>query len=178
VEFSYYFGRERMKKVYCASPLGFTESGRFYYTNVLLPALESTGCEIIDPWSLTDLTLLEKAMSHGKHEERIHALSDVNMTIGDNNRKGINECNILLAILDGSDIDSGTASEIGYASALGKPVIGYRNDLRLSGDNEGAVVNLQVEYFIRSQGDIFYSLDDVITMLKYFSHTGEVRISQ
>ena len=44
------------------------------------------------------------------------------------------------------------AAEIGYACALGKPVLGYRSDFRLSGDNEGCTVNLQVEYFIEKNG--------------------------
>jgi hypothetical protein len=38
--------------------------------------------------------------------------------------------------------------------------------LRLSADNEGAMVNLQVEYFIRqSGGDIVTSLADALTRL-------------
>ena len=55
-------------------------------------------------------------------------------------------------MLDGADVDSGTAAEIGYAFARGTPIVGYRGDFRLAGDNEGAVVNLQVEYFIRASG--------------------------
>ena len=35
---------------------------------------------------------------------------------------------------------------IGYAFARGKPIIGYRGDLRLSSDNVGLTVNLQVEF--------------------------------
>ena len=55
-------------------------------------------------------------------------------------------------MLDGVDVDSGTAAEIGYGFAKGKKIVGYRGDLRLSSDNEGAIVNLQVEYFIRASG--------------------------
>ena len=57
-----------------------------------------------------------------------------------------------MAVLDGVDVDSGTAAEIGYAFARGKLIVGYRGDFRLSADNEGSVVNLQVEYFIRESG--------------------------
>jgi nucleoside 2-deoxyribosyltransferase len=49
-------------------------------------------------------------------------------------------------------VDSGTAAEIGYAFAMGKPILGYRGDFRLSADNEGSTVNLQVEYFITQSG--------------------------
>jgi nucleoside 2-deoxyribosyltransferase len=66
------------------------------------------------------------------------------------------------AVLDGVDVDSGTAAEIGYAYARGKPILGYRGDFRLSADNEGSTVNLQVEYFIRqSGGDIIAALADL-----------------
>jgi len=59
-------------------------------------------------------------------------------------------------VLDGSDVDSGTAAEIGYAFAQKKKIFGYRSDFRLAADNEGAMVNLQVEYFIcASGGDLF-----------------------
>ena len=54
----------------------------------------------------------------------------------------------ILAQLDGVDVDSGTASEIGYGSALNLFICGVRSDFRLSSDNEGTRVNLQVEYFI------------------------------
>ena len=57
-----------------------------------------------------------------------------------------------MAVLDGTDVDSGTAAEIGYAFARGKLIVGYRGDFRLSADNEGSTVNLQVEYFIRASG--------------------------
>ena len=64
-------------------------------------------------------------------------------------------------------MDSGTAAEIGYACAKDKPILGYRGDFRLSADNEGAMVNLQVEYFIRaSGGDIVASLADALAKLE------------
>jgi nucleoside 2-deoxyribosyltransferase len=63
----------------------------------------------------------------------------------------------MIAILDGPDVDSGTAAEIGYAFARGKLIVGYRGDFRLSADNEGSIVNLQVEYFIRESGGAIVS---------------------
>ena len=72
--------------------------------------------------------------------------------IGRNNACGIDNADIVVAVLDGSDVDSGTSAEIGFACAKGKRVIGYRSDFRSSGDNEGSLVNLQVEYFIASTG--------------------------
>lgn len=43
-------------------------------------------------------------------------------------------CDVTLAVLDGPDVDSGTAFEVGYACALGLPVIGIRTDFRESQD--------------------------------------------
>jgi hypothetical protein len=37
--------------VYVASPLGFTEAGRRYNDDVLLPALRASGLEPLDPWA-------------------------------------------------------------------------------------------------------------------------------
>jgi nucleoside 2-deoxyribosyltransferase len=54
----------------------------------------------------------------------------------------LNSSDIVVAVLDGVDVDSGTAWEIGYAYAKGKPVIGLRTDFRTLSDG---VVNLMVE---------------------------------
>ncbi len=72
----------------------------------------------------------------------------------------------MIAVLDGVDVDSGTAAEIGYAFGIGKLIVGYRGDFRLSADNEGSTVNLQVEYFIRkSGGSIVTRLEDLALAL-------------
>jgi nucleoside 2-deoxyribosyltransferase len=48
--------------------------------------------------------------------------------------QGIAESDIIVANLDGSDSDSGTSFECGYAFAIGKPVLGVRTDFRASED--------------------------------------------
>jgi nucleoside 2-deoxyribosyltransferase len=55
----------------------------------------------------------------------------------------VRDADQLLACLDGPDVDSGTCVEIGYAIALGKPILGYRTDFRGS-EIEG--VNAMVRY--------------------------------
>jgi nucleoside 2-deoxyribosyltransferase len=45
---------------------------------------------------------------------------------------GINDCQCMVAWLDGPDSDSGTCFEVGYAYAKGMPVIGVRTDFRLN----------------------------------------------
>jgi nucleoside 2-deoxyribosyltransferase len=68
----------------------------------------------------------------------------------------------LIAVLDGVDVDSGTAAEIGFAYALGMRIFGLRTDFRLAGDNLGSIVNLQVQYFIeQSGGRVVETVDEV-----------------
>lgn len=42
----------------------------------------------------------------------------------------INESDLIISILDGPDVDSGTSLELGYAYANKKPIIGVRTDSR------------------------------------------------
>ncbi len=44
--------------------------------------------------------------------------------------EGVYQADLLVAVLDGPDADSGTAFEMGVAHALGKPIIGVRTDFR------------------------------------------------
>ena len=90
--------------------------------------------------------------------------------MGKRNAEAIRSSDGMIAVLDGVDIDSGTASEIGYAYGLGKLIAGYRGDFRLSADNEGSTVNLQVEYFIRSSGGkIVTTVEDFDKILRLFN---------
>ena len=59
--------------------------------------------------------------------------------------EGVDDSDIVVAVLDGVDVDSGTAWEIGYAYAKEKPIIGIRTDFRFLSDG---IVNLMVEMAI------------------------------
>ncbi len=48
----------------------------------------------------------------------------------------LDSCDVVVAILDGPDADSGTSFEVGYARGLGKRVIGVRTDFR-GGEDHG-----------------------------------------
>jgi len=139
-------------KVYVASPLGFAEAGRAFYHQRLLPALRRAGHTVIDPWALTAAAAFERARRRPAGRARRHALTLVNTRAARANHCAIDRADALLAVLDGADVDSGTAAEIGYAFARGKRIVGYRGDVRRAGENDGAVVNLQVEYFVRASG--------------------------
>ena len=48
--------------------------------------------------------------------------------------KMVAEADIVIAILDGPDADSGTGVELGYAYAVKTPIVGIRTDFRISED--------------------------------------------
>ncbi|HXS35042.1 MAG TPA: nucleoside 2-deoxyribosyltransferase [Solirubrobacterales bacterium] len=145
-------------RCYIASPLGFSEAGRHYYAEVLLPALSQL-VEPVDPWALVSDQEIAAALDAGTEKEFA-------AEIGRRNKEALESCRLLVAVLDGQEIDSGTAAEVGYASALGLVCLGLRTDHRQSGER-GATVNLQVESFlIASGGGIADSLDALIADLR------------
>jgi nucleoside 2-deoxyribosyltransferase len=134
-----------------ASPLGFTASGRLYWRDVLEPCLRAAGVEPLDPWDAASAGWF--AAAHALAEpQRTARLVEVNERVGRRNAELIDRSRGVLAVLDGVDVDSGTAAEIGYAMARGRPVVGLRTDLRPGGDNTATPVNLQVAWFIRATG--------------------------
>jgi len=139
-------------RIYMASPLGFSQAGRYFYDGVLVPFVRRLGFVILDPWTLTDPGRIAAVQALPYGPTRREAWRTLDREIGATNRAAIDEAHGVVAVLDGVDVDSGTAAEIGYAFARGKLIVGYRGDFRLSADNEGSTVNLQVEYFIRESG--------------------------
>jgi len=138
--------------VYVASPLGFSEPGARYLFEVLHPALLAAGFSILDPWE-SGRGLIAAA---GDAD-----LSEINKALGAANAALIDRSDGIFAVLDGTDVDSGTAAEIGYASGLGRTIVGLRTDFRMAGDNAAAPVNLQVLHFIETSGGTFATELDV-----------------
>ena len=159
----------KQKKIYLASPLGFSEAGRKFYYEELVPLIIRNELEVLDPWKLTPPADIKRVESMDYGQAKREAWQKLNIEMGERNAKAIKESDGMIAVLDGVDIDSGTAGEIGYAYGLGKLIAGYRGDFRLSADNEGSTVNLQIEYFIRSSGgEIVTSIEDFDKILGLF----------
>jgi nucleoside 2-deoxyribosyltransferase len=151
-------------RIYAAGPLGFTPYGNEYHEHDVLGRLESAGFEPADPW---DTPADAKAVYAMGDAADLYDLKLANQQVGQNNIALIQSSAGVLAILDGTDVDSGTASEIGYAAALGKRVVGLRLDTRVTGDNRAAQVNLQVEAFIKQNGGkVVRTLEDAIAALQ------------
>jgi uncharacterized protein (DUF952 family) len=145
--------------IYVASPLGFTSPGSRYLLEVLHPALLVAGYSLLDPWA-------SGAQIIGRAPEGTDP-RELNAALGETNAELIRACSGVLAVLDGSDVDSGTASEIGFASALDKVIVGFRSDFRMAGDNADTPVNLQVMHFIMNSGGTFTTtLDEALSQLQ------------
>ena len=78
-----------------------------------------------------------------------------------NDRRGITECDAVVASLNGIITDDGTAWELGFAYALGKPIIGLHTDWRRRFDHE--VINLMIEC---SLNVLLRSLDELPNALR------------
>jgi nucleoside 2-deoxyribosyltransferase len=144
-------------RAYIASPLGFSEAGRSYYAERYLPALREH-VEPADPWALSLPHEFDRARQEGRERE-------FGLEIGARNADAIRGAQLVVAQLDGQEVDAGTAAEVGYAAALGLPCLGVRSDLRCSGE-PGMRVNLQLEAFIAlSGGFVAGSLDELVGRL-------------
>ncbi|MBP1909271.1 nucleoside 2-deoxyribosyltransferase [Methanolobus bombayensis] len=137
------------KQIYLAGPL-FSQAERDF--NVLLrDRLVEMGFSVFLP-------------QEDGNDTESSRMEDRQKTIFDNDVQGIDESDIVLAVLDGgSDVDSGTAWEMGYAYAKGIPVLGLKTDFRTFGD-EG-IVNLMMEMAVKA---LERDVDSILKVLESY----------
>ena len=151
--------------VYLASPLGFAESTRAY-VELVVTRLENIGLHVHNPWTFPESAAAALAIQEAEQltvrEWRQSALREANGRIAAANERAIRTVSLMVAVLDGADVESGTASEVGFAAALGHRIYGLRTDWRRSPENDGALVNLQLQWWIdQSGGRIVASLEEL-----------------
>jgi nucleoside 2-deoxyribosyltransferase len=61
------------------------------------------------------------------------------------NLQALSEADVMVALLEGSQVDDGTAWEIGYFFMQGKKILGLRTDFRRAGETDNSRVNLMIE---------------------------------
>ncbi len=114
-------------RVYLAAPL-FSEAEKTYNLKVL-SLLEKHLYEVYLPQEVGDNTHCRDNLAHREIFEKHVA--------------AIRESDFVVAVVDGADADSGTAWEMGFAAAVGVPVVALRTDFRMVGMCER--VNLMLE---------------------------------
>lgn len=68
-----------------------------------------------------------------------------NQKVFSTNLEALIICDLMVAILDGPQVDDGTAWEMGYFYARGGKILGIRTDFRKAGEDMESKVNLMVE---------------------------------
>ena len=148
-------------KIYFAGPL-FSEAERDWIRATLkkiesFAAQRGTKTEIIFPFDLITQNEIDHLGPKAKHEIFTRCKSH------------LDDADMLIALLDGSQVDDGTAWEIGYFYARKSPaqkIIGIRTDFRRAGESEGAVVNAMIEvacdWVVRTRGELIEVIFDLV----------------
>ena len=147
---------DRLLKAYIASPLGFTEPARRFYNESYLPALRAIGIDTICPWAMTDPAEGLHVLDTDSVAERSARYDEFVKRVFARNEGGIRDAEIVIAQLDGTDADAGTAWEVGFGYALGKTIFGWRSDWRNSGELAGRVTVMAEGSIELSGGFIHY----------------------
>jgi nucleoside 2-deoxyribosyltransferase/predicted secreted protein len=114
-------------RIYLAAPL-FTQAERDF-NQKLFDILTSHYYQVYLPQEAGDDTCSRGHEAHREiYRKHLGALRSVD---------------VVVAVIDGADADSGTAWEMGYAFGIGMPVIALRTDFRMAGRCEH--VNLMLE---------------------------------
>jgi len=132
-------------RIYLASPL-FSEGER-RYNSYLAEVLRKNFFSVYLPQEFDDT-----AEARGENRERL---------IYNKNLYELKKADIIVGVIDGSDVDSGTAWEMGYAFASGKRVIALRTDFRKFSGNER--VNLMLE----TEAEVVLNVDELISTLGF-----------
>ena len=120
-----------MRTIYQAGPL-FSEAEQAFH-RALSTRLREAGHTVIWPGDLLTEAQLEGA---GPYAPKL---------IFTTCHEAIDRCNCVVALLDGTQVDDGTAWEIGYAYAKGLPVYGLRTDFRMAGDTKYNYANSMIQ---------------------------------
>lgn len=127
-------------KIYLAGPL-FSKAERNWIREIrkhIIQLVKSRGREVDIVWPYEVITKEEIDLLGPKAINEIFT----------RNKSHIDTADIMIAVLDGVQVDDGTAWEIGYFYANkseNKYILGIRTDFRNAGDTKHSLVNLMIE---------------------------------
>jgi len=142
-------------KVYFAAPL-FTQQERRWNRQVAEALAAELDCEVILPQDFA---------RDGRKNDPRHFGEIFRYCLD-----GVERCDVVVAVLDGADADSGTAFEMGYAFALGKPVVGVRTDFRKQQERG---TNIMLSRSCRAFVHVLSFNEDVVPLVRELA--GKVR---
>ena len=145
-------------RIYLAGPL-FSEGQRSWQMRIKQgiqnwAALQGIPVDVVYPYELVEAA--EKQQGSELSGERVFVLCE----------RALREADLLVATLDGAQVDDGTAWEAGYFYALSggarERIVGIRTDFRSAGDAKGTRVNAMLD---ASCGSIVGSLEELLECL-------------
>ena len=111
-------------RVYLAAPL-FSQHERRWNRELAELLVEKMNESIKKPADDVEVILPQDFRDRGRYNDRRRL-----QVLFEKCTEALRAADVVIAILDGPDVDSGVAFEMGYAHALGLPVVGVRTDFR------------------------------------------------
>jgi nucleoside 2-deoxyribosyltransferase len=119
-----------MKKIYLASPYGFSPHWKSRLLPDFVDVLEGMGLEVWEPFARNNqLDFSEEGWAYA---------------VGQRDLDDVRESDAIFAIVNGTPPDEGVMVELGAAIALGKPTFLFRDDFRRCTDCEKYPLNLML----------------------------------
>ncbi len=118
------------KKIYLASPYGFSKQWKTNLLPEFVSILEDMGAEVWEPFSRNNQVDFSK--QGWAYKVAISDLQDVKNS------------DAMFAIVNGTPPDEGVMVELGVAIALGKPTFLFRDDFRRCTDSDDYPLNLMI----------------------------------
>ena len=140
-----------MKKIYLASPYGFSEQQKKTALPELVKTLEKLGLEVWEPFERNNqIDFSRKGWAY---------------RIGQDDYKDVRESDGIFAVVNGNPPDEGVMVELGMAIALKKATFLFRDDFRRCADSEKYPLNLM----------LFTGLPENDWKRYYYTSVGEIR---
>ncbi len=138
------------KRIYLASPYGFSTQQKETLLPPLVSVLEDLGAEVWEPFA--------------KNNQVDFARPGWAYRIGQADLSDVLACDAVFAVVNGTPPDEGVAVELGAAIALNKKTFLFRDDLRRCTDSECYPLNLMLFTGLPEAGweDYYYTTLDEI----------------
>ena len=126
------------RRIYLASPYGFSAQWRRLLLPEFFTALESLGLEVWEPFARNgQVDLAQPGWAH---------------RVAQRDLRDVQDADALFAIVNGTPPDEGVMVELGAAIAMGKPTFLFRDDFRRCTDSEQYPLNLMLFAGLPAEG--------------------------